>query len=406
MHHALGWNPVARRRIERGIPRREFLVAVGATACTWGCERKSVGGADAGGWPEKSPAMLLHTDRPPNLEMPLEYLRHDLTPNDLMFVRWHLSGLPSSIDLRTFRLTLAGHVARPLSLTYDELRSLEPASLVAVNQCSGNSRALFAPRVPGVQWGDGALGNAKWTGVRLRTLLDRAGVRAGARCVTFRGLDQPPIEGPAPFVKSLEMERARAADTLVAWAMNDQPLPMLNGFPLRLVVPGWYSTYWVKALTEVTVLDAAFDGYWMARAYRIPGTEGADESPDHLADDTVPISRMDVRSLLVSPEPRARLQVGTPCAMEGIAFDGGSGIARVEVSVDGGATWRDAALDADLGKYSFRRWRLAWTPTRAGPATLVVRATSVGGEQQRPTPQWNRGGYMRNVYERTRVVAS
>jgi DMSO/TMAO reductase YedYZ molybdopterin-dependent catalytic subunit len=389
------------------LPRREFLAAVGASVLGASCNRKlAEGGGDAGAWPEKSPALILHTERPPNLEMPLEYLRHDLTPNDLMFVRWHLAGLPRSIDLRTFRLTLGGHVQRPVSLSYDELRGVEPVSLVAVNQCSGNSRALFTPRVPGVQWGNGALGNAKWTGVRLRALLDRVGLREGARCVTFRGLDQPPIEGPAPFVKSLDVDRALDPDVLVAWAMNDQPLPMLNGFPLRLVVPGWYSTYWVKALTEVTVLDSAFDGYWMAKAYRVPATEGAVETPDHLASETVPISRLDVRSLLVRPEPGARLPVGAPCEMDGIAFDGGSGIARVEVSVDGGASWRDAALDADLGRYSFRRWRRTWTPTQPGPATIVVRATSASGEQQRTTPQWNRSGYMRNVYEQTRVVVS
>jgi DMSO/TMAO reductase YedYZ molybdopterin-dependent catalytic subunit len=391
-----------------GLARREFLLALGASALAAGCDRRRALDADAGAamWPEKSSALILRTERPPNLEMPLEYLRHDLTPNDLMFVRWHWSGLPLSVDLRTFRLTLAGHVERPISLSFDDLRGLEPVSITAVNQCSGNSRALFVPRVPGVQWAGGALANAKWTGVRLRTLLDRAGVRAGARCVTFRGLDKPPIEGPAPFVKSLEIDRALDPDVLVAWAMNDQPLPMLNGFPLRLVVPGWYSTYWVKSLTEITVLDTAFDGFWMAKAYRIPATEGADEAPDRLAKETVPISRMDVRSLVVTPEPSARLQVGKPCAMEGIAFDGGSGIAGVEVSVDGGAGWQDAALDPDLGRYSFRRWRLAWTPARSGPTTIVVRATSVSGEQQRPTPQWNRSGYMRNVYERTPVVVS
>lgn len=391
------------------LPRREFLVALGASALGVGCDRRPTGAApspDAGGWPEKSPALILHTERPPNLEMPLEYLRHDLTPNDLMFVRWHLAGLPRSVDLRTFRLTLGGHVERPLSLSYDDVRSLEAASIVAVNQCSGNSRALFSPRVPGVQWAGGALGNAKWTGVRLRTLLDRAGSRAGARCVTFRGLDHPPIEGPAPFVKSLEVDRARDPDVLVAWAMNDQPLPMLNGFPLRLVVPGWYSTYWVKSLTEMNVLDTPFDGFWMTKAYRVPATPGADEAPDRLADETVPIARMDVRSLVVAPEPGTRLRVGAPCAMEGIAFDGGSGIARVELSLDGGAHWQDAGLGPDLGRYSFRRWRLAWTPSQAGPATIVVRATSASGEQQRPTPQWNRGGYMRNVYERTPVVVS
>jgi hypothetical protein len=291
-------------------------------------------------------------------------------------------------------------------MSLDDLRRLDAASVVAVNQCSGNSRSLFSPRVPGVQWGSGALGNAKWTGVPLASLLDRAGVRASARCVTFRGLDAAPIDGPPPFVKSLEIDRARDRDVLVAWAMNDQPLPMLNGFPLRLIVPGWYSTYWVKALTEIMVLDGPFAGYWMAKAYRVPKTDGADEAPDRLAPETAPISRMDVRSLVVRPEAGARVARGASYPMEGVAFDGGSGIARVEVSTDDGASWRDAVLDPDLGKYSFRRWRLSWTPMQPGPATIVVRATSTSGEQQRAAAQWNRSGYMRNVYERTQVVVS
>ncbi len=396
--------------MQNRVRRRDFLAGVGVAALTSRCNDRGVPTSDAGpatgAWPEKSPALVLHAERPPNLEMPLQYLGHDLTPNELMFVRWHLAGIPLKVDLHTFRLTVAGHVQRPLSLSLDEVQKLEPVSLVAVNQCSGNSRALFSPRVPGVQWGGGALANAKWTGVRLRTLLERVGVRPGARSVTLRGLDKPPIEGPPPFVKSLDVERALDPDVLVAWAMNDRPLPMLNGFPLRLIVPGWYSTYWVKALTEMTVLDAPFDGFWMAKAYRVPRAEGADEAPDRLAAETVPISRMNVRSLVVQPEAGARVARGAPYPMQGIAFDGGSGIARVEVSVDGGVSWRDAQLDPDLGKYSFRRWRLAWTPTEPGPKTIAVRATSVAGEVQRPTPQWNRGGYMRNAYERTPVVVS
>ena len=393
--------------------RRAFLCTAGAAALSLRCSRGDSSGSGApqplaqpGGWPEKSPALILHTERPPNLEMPLEYLSHDVTPNDLMFVRWHLAGVPRSVDLRTFRLKVGGHVERPFALSLDELRAMEPTTVVAVNQCSGNSRALFAPRVPGVQWAGGALGNAKWTGVRLSALLDRAGLRGQAHSVTFAGLDTPPVAGPAPFVKSLAIDHAREPDVLVAWAMNDAPLPMLNGFPLRLVVPGWYSTYWVKSLAEITVLDAAFDGFWMVKAYRVPKAEGADESPDHLADETIPISRMDVRSLIVSPKADAHVPSGKPVEVQGIAFDGGAGIARVEVSPDAGATWQDARLDPDLGKYSFRRWRWSWTPSQPGPATLTVRATSAAGEVQRPTPQWNRSGYMRNVYERTAVVVS
>lgn len=389
------------------IRRRDLLAGVGAAAILSRCKerpRADLGG-DAGGssWPDKSPLLTLHTERPPNLEMPLDALRHDLTPNELMFVRWHLAGLPRTVDLRTYRLAIGGEVDQPLALSLDELRALETTSVVAVNQCSGNSRAVFSPRVPGVQWAGGAIGNARWTGVRLRTLLDRAGIRAGAKCVTFRGLDEPPVAGPPPFVKSLDVDRARDADVIVAWAMNDRPLPMLNGFPVRLVVPGWYSTYWVKALSQMTVLAAPFDGFWMSKAYRIPRADGADESPDHLTTDTVAISRMNVRSLFVPPRPDQRFHVGVPTALEGVAFDGGSGIARVELSFDGGQSWRDATLDADLGPASFRRWRTSWTPSVPGRAELTVRATSRSGEQQRPTATWNRGGYMRNVYERSTV---
>ncbi|MGZ3477421.1 MAG: molybdopterin-dependent oxidoreductase, partial [Polyangiales bacterium] len=288
-------------------------------------------------------------------------------------------------------------------LSLDELQKLESVSVNAVNQCSGNSRALFSPRVPGVQWSGGAVGNAKWTGVRLRDLLERAGARADAVEVTFRGLDKPPTETLPAFVKSLALSRAKDEDVIVAWAMNDAPLPMLNGFPLRLVVPGWYSTYWVKSLTEIRVVKQAFDGFWMAKAYRIPKTQDADEPPGELAKETVPISKMNVRSLVVRPEPGESIAAGAPYAMEGVAFDGGAGVDKVEVSTDGGATWQEAKLDASLGKYSFRRWRASWTPSSKGEASVMVRATNAAGEAQRTTPQWNRAGYMRNVYERVEV---
>lgn len=392
------------------MKRRNFILSLGAAGLTLRCGGPRAAPLDGGpnetSWPGKSPDLVLHTDRPPNLEMPLSHLRDDLTPNDQMFVRWHLAGVPTAVDLRTFRLSVSGHVERPLSLSYDELQAMGPTSVVAVNQCSGNSRSLFSPRVPGVQWGSGAVGNARWTGVPLGALLDRAGLRAGARSVTLRGLDRPPIDGPPPFVKSLDVDRARDPDVLVAYAMNGAPLPMLNGFPLRLVVPGWFATYWVKALTEITVLDRDFDGYWMAKAYRVPRAQGGDEAPDALSKDTVPIARMPVRSLFARPAGGERLVVGAPYVVEGVAFDGGAGIARVEVSTDGGASWRDAALGNDLGRHSFRRWRLSWAPAAPGPASLLVRATSASGEGQRPAPGWNRGGYLRNVYERVEVQVS
>jgi DMSO/TMAO reductase YedYZ molybdopterin-dependent catalytic subunit len=275
--------------------------------------------------------------------------------------------------------------------------------VVAVNQCSGNSRSLYEPRMPGVQWGNGAIGNARWTGVRLRDLLAKAKVKAGAVDVSFNGLDEPTLPaapnfaGTPDFVKSLPFDRANDGEAMVAYEMNGQPLPMLNGFPLRLVVPGWYATYWVKALNEITVLDKPFEGFWVAKAYRVPNTPDFQESPKALAKETIPINRMTVRSLFVRPEPDEAVTAGAAYEVQGLALDGGSGVKTVEVSTDGGDTWSTAKLDPDLGKYSWRRWRFAWQPQR-GNHRLMVRATNTTGEKQ-TTAQWNRSGYARNVIE-------
>ena len=356
-------------------------------------------------FPEKTDLILL-TERPPNLETPLRHFRHDLTPNDAFFVRWHLSGIPTSVDLRTFRLAVAGHVDKPLSLSLDELTNgFEPVSVVAVNQCSGNSRSLYEPRVTGGQWGHGAVGNAKWTGVRLSDVLKRAGLKAGAVEVTFAGLDKGITPDVPQYVKSLTLDRATDGEVMIAYRMNDQPLPMLNGFPLRLVVPGWFGTYWVKALNEINVLADPFKGFWMAKAYRIPNTPDAQETPQALATDTVPITAMSVRSLFVRPEPAQRFRRNGPMDVEGLAFDGGRGIRKVELSTDGGKTWQDAKLEADLGKYSWRRWRVQWQPAAAGTYRLMSRATNAAGQTQ-TTRQWNRSGYQRNVIEHVDVTVS
>ena len=353
-------------------------------------------------FPEKT-EMILLTDRPPQLETPIHYFRQDLTPNEAFFVRWHLEGIPTSVDLRTFRLNVSGHVRQPLQLSVDELRSqFEPISIVAVNQCSGNSRSFFEPRVPGGQWKDGAVGNAKWTGVPVKSILDRAQVKAGAVDVSFNGLDAPPLPSVADFVKALSIDHARDGEVMIAYAMNDQALPMVNGFPLRLVVPGWYGTYWVKALSEITVLPNVFSNFWTDKAYRIPNAPNGTESPKDLAKDTVPINRFNVRSIFVRPDPDETLHPGMPNEMEGIAFDAGYGIRRVEVSTDGGSTWADARLDSEIGKYSWRRWRASWTPRNRGQYRLMARATNAIGETQ-SKEQWNRSGFMWNVIQQVDV---
>jgi sulfite dehydrogenase (cytochrome) subunit A len=353
-------------------------------------------------FPQKT-ELILRTDRPPQLETPLRYFREDLTPNEAFYVRWHLEGIPTSVDLRSFRLAIAGEVQKPLALSLTDLRTqFEAVSIVAVNQCSGNSRGFFEPRVPGGQWNNGAMGNARWTGVRLRDLLDRAGVKQGAVDVSFNGLDRPSRSPTPDFVKALSVDHARDGEVMVAYEMNGEELPMLNGFPLRLVVPGWYATYWVKALNEIQVLPERFRGFWMDKAYRIPTAPGGKELPDHLATETTPVHRMSLRSLFVRPEPGETLTSQTPYEIQGVAFDGGSGLERVEVSTDGGQTWQGAPLDRDLGRYSWRRWRLRWTPPTPGKHQLQVRALSRAGEQQ-STSLWNRSGYMRNVIEQAEV---
>jgi DMSO/TMAO reductase YedYZ molybdopterin-dependent catalytic subunit len=355
-------------------------------------------------FPQKIPLRALN-DRAPLLETPWQYFRHDLTPNEAFYVRWHLEAIPTHVDLRTWRLRVDGHVERPLELSMEDLRRMDAVSLVAVNQCSGNSRSFFAPRVPGGQWFNGAMGNARWTGVRLGDLLRRAGVRAGALQVSIDGLDEGPLPTVPDFVKALDIDHARQDEVLIAYEMNSAPLPFLTGFPIRLVVPGWYATYWVKSVRSITVWDQPFAGYWMATAYQIPAAQGANESPQAPAKLTVPISRMNVRSFFVRPDSGARGPAGRAWALEGIAFDGGHGIRQVEFSADGGATWSQAGLGEDLGRFSFRRWHADWTPAEHGEYRLEVRAVSNAGETQPAQPNWNRGGYMRNVAEEIQVTA-
>jgi len=403
-----------------GVDRRRFvstLLSVGGLAITgralewqpdFGWADKAAPDAAAPTlvrYPQKTELILL-TDRPPQLETPSRYFLSDLTPNDAFFVRWHLSGIPTSVDPNSFRLEVSGKVSKPLSLSLNDLRSkFEPVSLVAFAQCAGNFRSWFEPRVPGGQWGSGAMGNARWKGARLKDVLDAAGVQAGAVQVGLRGLDVPPSDKTPVYQKSLPIDRARDGEVMIAYEMNEAPLPMLNGYPIRLIVPGWYATYWVKALSSISVLDQPLKTFWMDKAYRIPDNAEANEEPQHLAPATVPITEMVVHSIFVNPKPGEQLRVGQHYELAGVANDGGSGIRQVEVSTDGGQTWNDAKLGTDLGKYSWRTWRSQWAPSAKGTYKLMVRATSNGGQKQ-ATAQWNRSGYQRGVVEQQNVVVA
>jgi DMSO/TMAO reductase YedYZ molybdopterin-dependent catalytic subunit len=355
-------------------------------------------------FPQKRPMILL-TSRPPQLETPFGVFNDGIiTPNDAFFVRYHWSGVPTSIDPAAYRLHVGGNVNTPLELSLAELRQMGQAQVVAVNQCSGNSRGFFEPRVNGGQLGNGAMGNARWTGVPLKAVLERAGLKAGSVQVAFNGMDMPPVAGGPDFVKALDVDHAMDGEVMLAWQMNGADLPVLNGYPVRLVVPGYYGTYWVKHLNDITVTDKTFDGFWMASAYRIPDNACACVPPNTTAAKSTPIKRYDVRSFITSLANGAQVKAGRDLVVKGIAFDGGFGIAGVALSTDGGRTWQEARLGEDLGKYSFRPWT-ASVRLAKGAHELKVRAVNRIGQSQPMTALWNPPGYMRNVVETTRVTA-
>ena len=394
-----------------GLSRRRMLggaMALGGVAATipaWG-ETVTLGlnggpmqRSLTSAFPQKG-SMILQRTHPPLLETPFEVFDQGVfTPNDRFFVRWHWAVIPETVDVATFRCAVRGHVNQAQSLSMADILALPRVEMAAVNQCSGNSRGLFAPRIAGGQWQNGAMGNAKWTGVRLRDVLDRAGVKSGAMAVRFNGLDQPVIDGAPDFMKSLSIDHARDGEVMLAYQMNGEQLPLLNGFPMRLVVPGWYSTYWVKMVSDIEVLNAPDDSFWMKSAYLIPATPRADVKPGQTGFPTEPINRMVPRSFFTNVTAATEVKAGAPVPLRGIAMGGDCGVAAVDVSADGGGTWAAATLGRDEGKYSFRQWTAQVTAPALGQLAVLVRCTHTKRLAQPMEANWNGGGFMRNVVE-------
>jgi DMSO/TMAO reductase YedYZ molybdopterin-dependent catalytic subunit len=355
-------------------------------------------------FPEKQPMIVL-TSRPPQLETPFSYFDNQvITPNDQFFVRYHLAGIPTNVNPQTYRLKIGGNVAQPLELSLQDLKQkFTSKKVVAVNQCSGNSRGFFTPRVNGGQLANGAMGNAQWTGVPLRDILKMSRPGAGAKQVSFNGLDQSVLPSDADFIKSLDIDHATDGEVMVAYQMNGTDIPMLNGYPIKLIVPGYYGTYWVKHLSEINVIDTVFNGFWMNPAYRIPDNDCHCVEPGTAPAKTIPINKFNIRSFITNLTDKSIIPLGKSVLARGIAFDSGVGVNRVLFSMDDGQNWTEAKLGQNLGKYSFREWAIEFTPQKLGDLKLRVRAMNAAGETQPMNALWNPAGYMRNVVETTIV---
>ena len=358
-------------------------------------------------FPEKG-RMILQRTRPPWLETPFDVFDKGVfTPNDQHFVSWHWATFPTSVDVDKFALRVRGSVNNQISLSLNDLlHGLPTVEIAAVSQCAGNSRIYFEPRVAGAQWANGSMSNARWTGVRLKDVLDRAGVKPGAKVVRFGGLDEPILPDAPKFMKSIDIDHARDGEVMIAFAMNGQQLPMLNGFPIKLIVPGWCAVYWIKALNDIEILEGPDQNFWTTTAYRVPNKPNYTVVPGEKNLDLFPITRNVPRAFVTNISAGDVIPLGASRLARGIAFGGDKGVNRVDFSTDGGASWTPASLGADEGKYSFRQWRANFSLTTPGAHVLMVRCTNTDGETQPARRVWNPSGYMGNTIESINVLVA
>ncbi|MFF0636479.1 sulfite oxidase [Nocardia sp. NPDC004151] len=337
-----------------------------------------------------------------NHGLPLEALRYDVTPQGLHYVLTHFD-IPFVPPNEPWQLKIAGRVRRRLRLDVAALKALPQVTTRVTLECAGNGRALLTPRPVSTPWLLGAVGTAEWTGVPLRLLLTEAGVEADAVEVVFTGADHGVEYGvEQDYQRALPVEVALGAEpgVLVAYEMNGAPLPPQHGFPVRLIVPGWYGMAHVKWLREITVTDTPFTGYQQAVAYRI--RQEAGEAGE-------PVTRIVPRALLVPPGfpdymSRSRVVRPGPVPLEGRAWSGRAPVTLVEVSTDGGQSWREARLDPDQGRrWAWRRWHFDWIAA-AGDYVLSARATDADGNTQPLEPPWNHGGFVVNPVQRVPVL--
>ncbi|MEO8026916.1 MAG: molybdopterin-dependent oxidoreductase [Bryobacteraceae bacterium] len=336
--------------------------------------------------------MIVKSARPYDVEMPMSGFQHYLTPIENFYVRSH--HYTPTVDLASWKLTIEGEVNKTVSLTMDDLKKLPKVEAVAVCECAGNGRGLFDPSMPGLQWGYGSVGNAKWTGVRLIDVLKLAGVKPSAIELLQDGVDVP-IGTMPKFQRALPIKRAMDPNTMLAYEMNGQPIPIPHGFPLRMVVPGWATDSWTKWLTKITALDKEFQGFFMKTAYRYP----LKLSPPGVAvpaDQMRPVQSLRVKSVIAAPLTGGQVSVGKPVTISGAAWTGDDGpVTALDVSTDGGRTWKPATFGPEHSQFGWRLWHASWTPAHEGYFNVMARARTAK-DIQPFSQEWNQSGYQNN----------
>jgi sulfoxide reductase catalytic subunit YedY len=396
------------------MKRREFLkTSIVASAAILGTTTLSAGETHQPidsrkvsdmAFPEKRP-LITYSDRPPLLESPRSTFARGITENDEFFVRWHLPDIPTYIDTNSFTIKIDGLVEKELEISLTELKNdFEQVEVIAVLQCGGNSRSAFTPIAGGIQWGSGAMGCAKWKGVRLSDILNRAGLKKDAHWIGFNGKDKAAYYETPNFVRELEIEELND-HVIIAYEMNGEDLPYLNGFPLRLVIPGYYSDSWVKMLSNITVTNKYKSLFFMDVAYRVPDNKCECETPKHHFKPTKPITNMNVKSVIGYPENGMKVYHNSHVVVRGVAFDDGHGIREVVISVDGGKTWEETELKQENGRYAYTEFRYAYKPTEYGKLTFMAKAINRLGDEQPFAKDigWNHGGYKYNGIDEVTV---
>ena len=348
-------------------------------------------------FPEKRP-LITYSDRPPLLETPRDAFTKAITPNDEFFVRWHMPKIPTHINMDTYYIHVHGEVKERLYLTVEKLKKdFEAVEITAVLQCGGNSRSAFVPTTSGIQWGSGAMGCATFKGARLKDVLALAGLKDDAAYLTLNGDDEAIMKKIESFKRELKISDI-TDDTIIAYEMNGEELPFLNGYPVRLIIPGLYSDSWVKMLSNINVTKEYKPYFYMDTAYRVPDNECECETHEVPAQKTKPLEHMNVKSYIGYPTSTTQVHAKSNVTLKGVAFDSGHGIKEVLISLDKGKTWDKASLGEELSRYAFRTFAYKLSPMRKGKLTIMAKAVNNVGEEQpfAHEIQWNHGGYKYN----------